>query len=70
MPNMTNQILFINLVLRESERDPETGSKVVRLTDLGSFRRNLGKRQKEKKKKKAGVCVGGLERKAEKCQLI
>ena len=61
MPNMTNQILFINLVLRESERDPETGSKVVRLTDLGSFRRNLGKRQKKKKKK---------ERKAEKCQLI
>lgn len=68
MPNMTNQILFINLVLRESERDPETGSKVVRLTDLGSFRRNLGK--KKKKKAKTGVCVGWLERKAEKCQLI
>ena len=63
---MTNQILFINLVLRESERDPETGSKVVRLTDLGSFRRNLGK----KKKAKTGVCVGWLERKAEKCQLV
>ena len=44
---MTNQILFINLVLRESERDPETGSKVVRLADLGSFRRNLGKRKKQ-----------------------
>lgn len=67
MPNMTNQILFINLVLRETERDPETGSKVVRLTDLGSFRRNLGKK---KKKAKTGVCVGWLERKAEKCQLI
>lgn len=49
MPNMTNQILFINLVLRESERDPETGSKVVRLTDLGSFRRNLGKKKKKQK---------------------
>lgn len=47
MPNMTNQILFINLVLRESERDPETGSKVVRLADLGSFQRNLGKKKKQ-----------------------
>ena len=47
LPNMTNQTLFINLVLRDGERDPETGSGVVRLAGLGSFLRNLGKRQKK-----------------------
>ena len=59
LPNMTNQILFINLVLRDGERDPETGSGVVRLAGLGSFLRNLGKRQKKKKKKQKtwSLCV-------------
>lgn len=60
MPNMTNQTLFINLVLRDGERDPETGSGVVRLAGLGSFLRNLGKRQKKKKSRKnlESVCDG------------